>query len=392
MIRYTILLGVMLLAATQINAQCLANYKEALKVCEGTYLKHYEFNTNTNSSMQVILNEGTNYLLYLLNTSLDLKHYKLSYNTGSYAYPFISYDISNNYECYSLCPTKTGIYEITMHVDTNTTACALVGLFFQNSTSLTQQKYSQKDNPPGTVKVAENLFFDETEISNVSWREYKYWIKKNYGKESVEYQQVLPDTLVWRQKNAYNEPYVEYYQQHPAYAEYPVVGISYEQAIAYCKWRSDRVNELLHIKKNKKDYNSENNIGKAPEVFRYRLPTKDEWEKYAGVGYNESIKKKLAKNDYPYANFQSKITGKANSLGFINDSPDITAPVRSYWPNKAGLYNMFGNVAEMVSQKGFAKGGSWMHTESESTIKKDFKYSKPECWLGFRCVCEKVLD
>ena len=68
------------------------------------------------------------------------------------------------------------------------------------------------------------------------------------------YNKALPDTLVWRDKLGYNEPFVTHYLRHPAYKNYPVVGVSWIQANDYCIWRTDRVNErilnrCLHILK-----------------------------------------------------------------------------------------------------------------------------------------------
>ena len=103
--------------------------------------------------------------------------------------------------------------------------------------------------PPGTVQINDTLFADETEISNFSWQEYEFWNASIYGKNSKEHLATLPDTLVWREKNSHNEPYVQYYYRHPAYKEFPVVGISYEQAVAFCKWRTERVKTHLTSKK-----------------------------------------------------------------------------------------------------------------------------------------------
>jgi formylglycine-generating enzyme required for sulfatase activity len=58
-----------------------------------------------------------------------------------------------------------------------------------------------------------------------------------------------PDSLVWRDELAYNEPFVEYYFRHPAYNNYPVVGVSWVQANDYCAWRSDRANEMIMVRK-----------------------------------------------------------------------------------------------------------------------------------------------
>lgn len=90
-----------------------------------------------------------------------------------------------------------------------------------------------------------SFYMDETEVSNTNWLEYLYWIRSNFPTDYEYYYNELPDTLVWRRPLSYNEPYVDNYLRHPAYQDYPVVGVTWEQASRYCEWRTDRVNELL---------------------------------------------------------------------------------------------------------------------------------------------------
>jgi len=90
-----------------------------------------------------------------------------------------------------------------------------------------------------------SFYMDETEVSNTNWLEYLNWIKSNFPTDYEYYYNEIPDTLVWRQPLSYNEPYVDNYLRHPAYQDYPVVGVTWEQAERYCSWRTDRVNELL---------------------------------------------------------------------------------------------------------------------------------------------------
>lgn len=90
-----------------------------------------------------------------------------------------------------------------------------------------------------------SFYMDETEVSNTNWLEYLNWIRTNYPADYEYYYNELPDTLVWRRPLSYNEPYVDNYLRHPAYQDYPVVGVTWEQAERYCSWRTDRVNELL---------------------------------------------------------------------------------------------------------------------------------------------------
>ncbi|PRY49147.1 gliding motility-associated lipoprotein GldJ [Arcticibacter pallidicorallinus] len=110
--------------------------------------------------------------------------------------------------------------------------------------SLQQDLAYENDNLRRRVTVP-SFYMDETEVSNVNWGEYLYWIQRNFPDDREYYYNALPDTLVWRRPLSYNEPYVENYLRHPAYQDYPVIGISWEQAKEYAEWRTDRVNEQI---------------------------------------------------------------------------------------------------------------------------------------------------
>ena len=105
----------------------------------------------------------------------------------------------------------------------------------------------QWNNTQHTVTVS-SFYMDETEVRNVDYKEYIYWLNRAYGSEYPEYvRNAYPDTNAWREKLRYAEPMVEHYFQTPYYNDYPVVGVSWEQANAYCIWRSNRVNEKIAI-------------------------------------------------------------------------------------------------------------------------------------------------
>ena len=110
--------------------------------------------------------------------------------------------------------------------------------------SLNQDLSYEVDNVRRRVTVA-SFCMDETEVANVDWLEYLYWIKRTYPNDAEIFYNALPDTLVWRQPLSYNEPYVNNYLRHPAFRDYPVVGVNWEQANEYCVWRTDRVNEQI---------------------------------------------------------------------------------------------------------------------------------------------------
>jgi sulfatase modifying factor 1 len=261
------------------------------------------------------------------------------------------------------------------------------------------------DNAPRRVTVS-SFYMDETEVTNLDYREYLYWLTRVYGEDYPEVvKKAKPDTLVWRSKLAFNEPYVEYYFRHPAYQDYPVVGVDWVQATNYCSWRTDRVNETILIREGilqvnpnqiaEDNFNTEaylegqyeglitkrqlKNLGPQGGDRRvrmedgillpkYRLPTEAEWE-YAALSLvgntDPSTDREIVKERrlYPWnghiarnpndafkgdflANFRRGRGDMMGSAGRLNDNADITAPVFSYWPNDFGLYNMAGNVAE----------------------------------------------
>jgi formylglycine-generating enzyme len=260
------------------------------------------------------------------------------------------------------------------------------------------------DNNNAQRRVTVSSFFmDETEVRNVDWREYLYWLQRVYPDKPEVYKEALPDTLVWRNELAYNEPFLENYLRHAAYSEYPVVGVSWVQANNYCKWRTDRVNERILIKDQilaedtkqggQNTFSSDSYLnglyngtdGKRPlknlgkdgatrrtsmsdgiVLPRYRLPTEAEWE-YAAVALIGNTDEEVVtdRRIYPWNGSHIRSTEKktrgvfmANSVrgrgdymgvsGALNDGFEITAPVKSFAPNDLGLYCMAGNVNEWV--------------------------------------------
>jgi len=258
------------------------------------------------------------------------------------------------------------------------------------------------NNIPRRVTVA-SFYMDETEVRNVDWREYLYWLQRVYPNDRQVYKAALPDTLVWRDELSYNEPYLENYLRHAAYSEYPVVGVSWVQADRFCRWRTDRANEGILIDQQKlspdlaqsgnKVFTSDGYLngvydgveGKRPiknlakdggnrrvnmsdgiVLPRYRLPTEAEWE-YAALGLvgNTEEEVVLERRIYPWNGNQIRNSDKkhrgemmANNVrgrgdymgvaGSLNDGYEIAAPVKSFLPNDYGLYCMAGNVNEWV--------------------------------------------
>ena len=220
---------------------------------------------------------------------------------------------------------------------------------------------------------------------------------------------VYPDTTVWINdfNNAYNEPYMRMYFSHPGYNDYPVVGVTWEQATAFAEWRT----KFYRMGQPKN--------GRPIEIFR--LPTEGEWEFAARNGRSE--------NKYPWdkdgtmdekacfmANFKP---GEGN---YTKDGNLIPSRVASYVPNRFGIYDLAGNVSEWTStsytesgtemmndmnpqykydaakedpyavKKKVVKGGSWK--DIGRNIRGDMRegefQNQPRSYIGFRCVRTQI--
>jgi len=231
-------------------------------------------------------------------------------------------------------------------------------------------KYSYE---PRARTVSVNSFYIyKHEVSNGEYLEFLNELKQ---KDTSLSKQMLPDTLVWREKSSYLEPFVEYYLRHPAYSNYPVVGVTHEQAEFYCKWLTER-----YMKESKRKFKN----------VEFKLPTIEQWTYAAKGGLDNS--------PFPWEGFSmqnKKILvaggGGRSHDGYSSDGAMITAPVTSYKPNGYGIYNMAGNVEEYVNEKGISKGGSWKDTGYylQNDVEEQYdstNYASAE--RGFRFVME----
>ena len=215
---------------------------------------------------------------------------------------------------------------------------------------------------------------------------------------------IYPDTTCWVNDfpNSDNEMYMRYYFSNPAYNDYPVVGVSWEQANAFCAWRTEYLLKGLGAA--------------ARFVQRYRLPTEAEWE-FAARGKDQ--------NEFPWEN-EDVASGKGcfyanfkpDNGNYTKDGNLITSKVGIYSANSNGLYDMAGNVAEWTStiyteagveamndinpqlkynaaiedpyrlKKKSVRGGSWKDPESyiRSAWRSSEYQNQPRSYIGFRCV------
>ena len=242
---------------------------------------------------------------------------------------------------------------------------------------------------PSVVPIkGDYLFMAMGEVSNLDYKEFIYALNKQ-GKTDLV-QQMKPDTTVWDVEKLSLKPFISHYFRHPAYNDFPVVGVTQLQAIEYCNWLRKAILTFLQTKKN----------NRITDIL-VRLPTTEEWQYAARGGQDKGAV-------YPWPGESIRITdGKKRDKGKIrlnalvknqvqlNDYSGgfITTPSYSYWPNGYGLYNMAGNVAEWTSTPGQALGGAWSQKPFFAQINNDgFNggLPTPRNDIGFRYVIEVV--
>lgn len=172
---------------------------------------------------------------------------------------------------------------------------------------------------------------------------------------------IYPDTLVWTRDftYSYNDPQTIRYFSHPAYANYPVVGVNWKQANAFCNWRSRYLNSALESKKKQTESS-------------FRLPTEAEWEYAARGGRSQSM--------FPWGNYYLRnrkgcllANFKPGRGNYPEDGGLYTVRADAYWPNDFGLYNMAGNVAEWTSSLYYEGGYNFAHD-----LNPDIRYNAQE--------------
>jgi len=233
--------------------------------------------------------------------------------------------------------------------------------------SFEEDVLNSRDNIERTVTVA-SFYMDETEIANIHWLEYLFYIRQDSTNEF--YVSALPDTTVWQRELAYNDPYVDHYFRYPGFRFFPMVGVTWLQASHYASCRTDAVDAKFAEDAGlavAAETGGRNPLESGVVLPNYRLPTEAEWE-YASqalIGTQWLDENQTHKRLYPWdghalrnpygrdmgyflANFKRGRGDYAGIAGKLNDGAMITSYIYEYPPNDFGLYNMAGNVNEWV--------------------------------------------
>ncbi len=246
------------------------------------------------------------------------------------------------------------------------------------------------------------FYMDDTEITNNEYRQFVE-VMLNDSLEVLGEQYIMtelyPDTTVWVNDFSHHmgDPMMEYYYAHPAFDEYPVVGVDWFAAKYFCEWRTKHMN----------NWRAEQGLWKMPN---FRLPSEAEWE-YAARGGRDMAK-------YPWGNpYIRNAKGcmlanfKPGRGNYYDDGFMYTAPVASYFSNDFGLYDMAGNVSEWCEDAFYeaavpivwdlnptynddnearkvVRGGSWKDIAYYlETGTRTYEYQDTtKSYIGFRCV------
>jgi formylglycine-generating enzyme required for sulfatase activity len=226
------------------------------------------------------------------------------------------------------------------------------------------------------ISFDENIYMSKYEVTNI---DYQTFLNSLLQSRNINaFKAYLYDSSQWTTKfsYSYNEPMKELYHWHPAYDEYPVVNVTYEAAVKYCEWLTVSYNAYR-----KREF----------KKVLFRLPTEKEWEQAAlGKSYGTQVKTPFVNDEWYDKNKKCYNANLKEGDRYFDDGAFHTVMVERYSPNSLGIYQMIGNVAEMVSKEGVTKGGSWASEFNESYVNKNKTYELPDPRVGFRIVMEVI--
>ena len=227
--------------------------------------------------------------------------------------------------------------------------------------------------------LGEGLWLARQETTNAEYRQFLRSLLDE-GRQD-DYLRCLPDTQAWAMLGTQALPMVRHYFRNPAYDDHPVVGLTRESVDAYFRWFTATYRR---------------NGGKKYADAEFCLPTREEWIRAAqggdtsktypwGTGFIKNSRGEDLCNYRPAELRFDSLSGRWLEVP-AQAEPVVrfTSRVDGYFPNNWGLYNMSGNVAEMIDRPGIAMGGSFRDPAWQVRTNSAQEIGKPAPWQGFR--------
>jgi hypothetical protein len=257
---------------------------------------------------------------------------------------------------------------------------------------------------PGIVWIDTDWGIDRTDVTNFHWLEFMYWTKRVYGRNSKEYLAILPDTSLWLELDGRYHDFESDYLRSPKYRDFPVLGLTYEQMLGYCKWRSDRVFEYFLYKNDQLDWRITENPQDIISIDRfvrgelceirnpegvkrlpqYTLPNKHEWT--AAAQYNDLQIQKLSRKNKDRLN-------QASRSPFDFPFPANVDPTLKGNTSKL-LLLLHCNVKKQLEEITWTTGDAWLQSHQLAPDETFKNYmDSTSLTVGFRCAFHwKVHD
>lgn len=224
--------------------------------------------------------------------------------------------------------------------------------------------------------AVKEFYISAIEVTNKQYRDFIQDLTDSGATEKLKIAMV--DSAQWAKAYPSSKGFVGVYFCNAAFNNYPVVNISKPAAELYCQWLTEKYNAT------------------AKQKAKFMLPTELQWQ-YAARGGNPKATYPWPGNSLIYEKrgkwrgthmCNCRVDSAATPVAMQNDTADVTAPSRSFMPNTFDVYNMAGNVAEMIADKPYTKGGSYLSHADKLliTAHEDANPAQGQPTIGFRPV------
>lgn len=242
----------------------------------------------------------------------------------------------------------------------------------------------QQDTPylcaANTLPLNSRICIEISEVPTFFYKDFLAAKAEEFGPKTDRFESLLPDFKLWNKllPQLSEEQIKSKFFESDELALMPLVGITLEQAEAFCEWRTEafKVELATMDPQDRADF---------PKNFEFRLPTAAEWGRLRFLYQDKKMMKRIGK--LASSNRSAFKSEKSASMAQLKKVKDIYSKQHE----SVGFFNLLNNVAEMTSEPGVAMGGSYFEANTSEEFQKTFSYEGAQAWLGMRCVFE-IID